>query len=233
MRRPVTARQRPRKPRAQSPEPADSSQASLTPHAPIPMCPTRERSRHGHSSTADGLRPDRWKRFKRVAMLRDSTASPHAQKRLICTLLFSEVYRSVGIQIRRSGPPGGWHQRSAMCLTAWLITNACAGLCIRMRRGNSLISATWPRFAIPVRGSPAGPVQASTLWWYAIGFGVTHAGMRAEARPRHAWAGWARWGFLGFPGPAARISCQTPRSGGGPHVWAVPLRRTVPKGRAK
>lgn len=47
----------------------------------------------------------RWKRFKRVAILRDSTASPHAQKWLICTLLFSEVYRSVGIQIRRSARP--------------------------------------------------------------------------------------------------------------------------------
>jgi len=133
----------------------------------------------------------------------------------------------------RQAHPADGYQRSVMCLTAWLITNAGAGRCIRMRRGNSLISATWPRFATPVRGSPAGPVQASTLWWYAICSGVTHAGMRAEARPRHAWAGWTRWGFLGFPGPATRISCQTPRSGSGPHVWAVPLRRTVPKGRAK
>jgi hypothetical protein len=91
------------------------------------------------------------------------------------------------------------YQRSVMCLTAWLITNAGAGLCIRMRRGNSLISATWPRFATPVRGSPTGPVRASTHWWDAIGSGVTHAGMRAEARPRRAWAGWARWGFLNSP----------------------------------
>jgi hypothetical protein len=106
--------------------------------------------------------------------------------------------------------PEDRYQRSVMCLTAWLITNAGAGLCIRMRRGNSLISATWPRFATPVRGSPAGRVRASPHWWDAIGSGVTHAGMRAGARPRRAWAGWARWGFPGFPGPPLRISCQTP-----------------------
>jgi hypothetical protein len=45
------------------------------------------------------------------------------------------------------------------------------------------MSAAWPRFAPRVRGSPAGAVQASTHWWDAIGSGVTHAGMRAEARP--------------------------------------------------
>ena len=49
-------------------------------------------------------------------------------------------------------------------------TNAGAGLCIRMRRGNSLISATWPRFATRA-GSPAGPVQASTHWWDAMVLG--------------------------------------------------------------
>src|SRR5215467_6088361 len=37
-----------------------------------------------------------------------------------------------------------------------------------------------------------------------------HAGMGAEARPRRAWAGWARWGFLEFPGPPVHISCRTP-----------------------
>ena len=96
----------------------------------------------------------------------------------------------------RQGHPEDGYQRSVMCLAAWLITNAGAGLCIRIRRGNSLISATWPRFATPARGSAAGPVQGSTHWWDAIGSGVTHAGMRARARPRRAWAGWARWSFL-------------------------------------
>jgi hypothetical protein len=113
-------------------------------------------------------------------------------------------------RIRQLAHPEDGYQRSVMCLSAWLITDAGAGLCMRMRRGNSLISAAWPRFAASVRGSPAGRVQASTHWWDATGSGVTHAGMRAEARPRRASAGCAGWGFPGFPGPAARISCQTP-----------------------
>ena len=128
--------------------------------------------------------------------------------------------------------PEDGYQRSVMCLTAWLITNAGAGLCIRMRRGNSLISAAWPRLATLARGSPARPVQASTHWWDAIGSGVTHAGMRAEALPRRVWGWLGSSEFLEFP-VSYTHQLSDARSGSGPQFWAFPLRRTVPKGRAK
>ena len=43
---------------------------------------------------------------------------------------------------RRSGPPKGWIPvLSHVSLTALLITNGCAELCISLRRRNSLTSA--------------------------------------------------------------------------------------------
>lgn len=114
-----------------------------------------------------------------------------------CISCHGEIRHRAMTQSRRSGPPGGWHQRSVMCLAAWLITNAGAGLCIRMRRGSSLISATWPRFATAVRGSPQDRCRPALVgcdrFW-------GHAGRHASrSTARHAWAGWARGGFLNSP----------------------------------
>jgi hypothetical protein len=104
-------------------------------------------------------------------------------------------------------PQGTWP--SVMCLTAWLITNAGAGLCIRMRRGNSLISATWPRL-LPrcgiTRRTGAGQhplVGCDRFWGHARG----HAS-RSTAPTCLGWLG--SLGVLEFPDPPMHISCQTP-----------------------
>jgi hypothetical protein len=112
-------------------------------------------------------------------------------------------------RIRQLAHPEDGYQRSVMCLSAWLITNAGAGLCkgcAEVTRSSRLPG----RALLPRCGDhPQGGAGQHTLVG-CDGSGVTHAGRRAEARPRPAWAGWARWVFPGFPGPAMRISCQTP-----------------------
>src|SRR6266513_4097243 len=63
--------------------------------------------------------------------------------------------------------PEDGYQCSATCLTALLITNGDAGLCIRMRRGNSPTSAD-PRVASHLRtvaGSSARGVRVTAPSW--------------------------------------------------------------------
>jgi hypothetical protein len=73
------------------------------------------------------------------------------QKREFCASAIPFTLRVPRILIRRSGPPEGWVPApSHVPLTALLITNGDAGLCIRMRWRNSLTSAD------PGVGQPTG-----------------------------------------------------------------------------
>ena len=101
--------------------------------------------------------------------------------------------------------PEDGYQRSVMCLTAWLITNAGAGLGMRMRRGNSLISAAWPRFAARVRvtrGTGAGQhalVGCDRLWG--------HARRNASRSTAPACPGWL--GSLGVSWDSPVLLCRS------------------------
>jgi hypothetical protein len=97
-----------------------------------------------------------------VALHRTAAQETAPELAVRCRLAAANL-QSIG-SAYSAGPPGGWYRRSVMCLAAWLITNAGAGLCIRMRRDKSLISATWPRFATPVRGSPQDLCRRAHTW---------------------------------------------------------------------
>ena len=89
-----------------------------------------------------------------------------------------------------AGPhPEDGYQRSVMCLAAWLITNAGAGLCIRMRRGNSLISAAWPRFAAQCGDRPRDRCRPAHAGGMRLVLGARWHGGRSSAPACLGWLG--------------------------------------------